>query len=97
MSLQGARQQAAGLQQVALSDEEIAGYWEVLVAELYGFSPWLYSPRLGVAHLKLSEAEAAELASTKRLRLGLGPSVQVAHLAATTCRSGRVRSVAEGE
>ncbi|MDE0528989.1 MAG: hypothetical protein OXH85_09940 [Truepera sp.] len=60
MSLQGAQQQTADLQRVPLSDEEIAGYWEVLVAELYGFSPWLYSPRLGVAHLKLSEVEAAE-------------------------------------
>ena len=97
MSLQGALQQTAELQQVPLSDQELADYWEAFIAELYGFSPWLYSPRLGVAQLKLSEAEAFELAAAKRLRLGLGPSVQVAHLAAVTCRSGQVRSVAEGE
>ncbi len=97
MSLQGALQQTAELQQVPLSDQEIAGYWEAFLAELYGFSPWLYSPCLGVAQLKLSEVEAAELAAAKRLRLGLGPSLQVAQLAAVTCRSGRVRSVAEGE
>ena len=93
MPLQGALQQHAKLQEVHINDEDLMVHWEVFIEELYEITPWLFTPKIGIVHLKITPTEASELATTHILQVGVATSLELSHLAATTCTPGSYRNL----
>ena len=65
--------------------------WERLVEELSGLTRTLETPSLGRLLMDLEPADAAQLAETYRVRVGMAESVEVATLAALVSSPGKVR------
>lgn len=66
--------------------------WSDLLAQLYGFSDRLESPREGLVFIKLGEGEARQLATSFSVAVGLSTSQEQAHLLALSAYAGEVVS-----
>jgi hypothetical protein len=93
MPLQGALQRHAKSQEVHINDEDLIVHWDTFVEELYEITPWLFTPKIGVVHLKITPTEAAELATAHALQIGVATSLELSHLAAVTCNPGSYRNL----
>ena len=81
------------LEIVASESPYLTASWERLVEELSGLTRTLETPSLGRLLMDLEPADAAQLAETYRVRVGLAQSVEVATLAALVSSPGKVRMV----
>lgn len=92
-SLAAALSKAPDLEVVEAESPYLAASWERLVEELSGLTRVLESPSLGRLLTDLEAADAAQLAETYRVRVGMAGSVEVAVLAALVSSPGQVRWV----
>ena len=92
-SLATALSKAPDLEVVASESPYLTASWERLVEELSGLTRVLESPSLGRLLMELEPADAAQLAETYRVRVGMAESVELAVLAALVSSPGRVRQV----
>lgn len=81
------------LEVVASESPYLTASWERLVEELSGLTRTLETPSLGRLFMDLEPADAAQLAETYRVRVGVAESVEVATLAALVSSPGKVRTI----
>ena len=94
-SLATALSRAPDLEVVASESPYLSASWERLVEELSGLTRVLESPSPGRLLMELEPADAAQLAETYQVRVGMAGSVEVAVLAALVSSPGRVRVVTD--
>ena len=92
-SLASALTKAPDLEVVEAASPYLAASWERIVEELSGLTCVLESPSQGRVVMELEPSEAAQLAESYRVRVGLAESAEVAVIAALISSPGRVRSV----
>jgi len=92
-SLASALTKATDLEVVASASPYLTASWERLVEELSGLTNTLESPSLGRLFMDLEPSDAAQLAETYRVRVGMAETVEVATLAAFISSPGKVRVV----
>lgn len=92
-SLATALAKAPDLEIVAAQSPYLSASWERLVEELSGLTNTLESPSLGRVLMDLEPGDAAQLAETYRVRVGMAESLEVAVLAALVSSPGKVRQV----
>ena len=93
-SLSAALTKAPDLEVVEASSPYLAASWERIIEELAGLTCVLESPSQGRVLMELELSDAAQLAESYNVRVGLAESVEVAVIAALISSPGRVRSVA---
>lgn len=96
MRLEGAKLRAQHLVTLAPSPVDLARAWHGVLRELAAWTPWLTSHRQGLALLRATPLEAAELAEAFEGRVGVAADRQTAELAAAAARPGAVRNVPPG-
>jgi len=92
-SLATALTKAPDLEVVEAASPYLAASWERLVEEISGLSLALESPMQGRLLMELEPSDAAQLAESYQVRVGLAESVEVAVIAALISSPGRVRQV----
>ena len=92
-SLATALSKAPDLEVVASESPYLSASWERLVEELSGLTWVLESPSLGRLLTDLEPADAAQLAESYRVRVGMAERLEVAVLAALVSSPGKVRQV----
>lgn len=100
MLLDGARLRVEGLRVTEVAEPDLQYGWQEILRELYTVTPWLESPRRGLALATVTPAEATRLARRFDVGVGVARSCEMAELAALatgpgTCR--RVPPTAAGE
>ncbi len=93
-SLATALTKAPDLEVVEAASPYLAASWERIVEELSGLTCVLESPSQGRVLMALEPPDAAQLAESYNVRVGLAESVEIAVIAALISSPGRVRSVA---
>lgn len=81
------------LEIVEAASPYLAASWEGLVEELSGVTRTLESPSQGRLLMELEPADAAQIAETYRVRVGLAESLEVAVLGAMISSPGRVKVI----
>lgn len=84
---------APDLEVVEAASPYLTASWERLVEEVSGLSFVLESPMQGRLLMELELSDAAQLAESYRVRVGLAESVEVAIIAALISSPGKVRQV----
>lgn len=92
-SLATALSKAPELEVVEAESPYLKASWERLVEELSGLTRTLESPSLGRLLMELEPADAAQIAETYRVRVGMAESLEVAVLGAILSSPGRVKIV----
>ena len=92
-SLAAALTKAPDLEAVEAASPYLAASWERLVEEVSGLSLVLESPMQGRLLMELEPSDAAQLAESYKVRVGLAESVEVAVIAALISSPGKVRQV----
>ena len=92
-SLATALTKAPDLEAVEAASPYLAASWERLVEEVSGLSLVLESPMQGRLLMDLEPTDAAQLAESYKVRVGLAESVEVAVIAALISSPGKVRRV----
>jgi len=92
-SLATALIKAPDLEAVEATSPYLTASWERLVEEVSGLSLVLESPMQGWLLMDLELIDAAQLAESYKVRVGLAESVEVAIIAALISSPGRVRRV----
>ncbi len=92
-SLATALTKAPDLEVVASASPYLTASWERIVEELSGLTCVLESPSQGRVLMELEPSDAAQLAESYGVRVGLAESVEVAVIAALISSPGRVRRV----
>ena len=92
-SLATALSKAPDLEIVAADSPYLTASWERLIEEVSGLTKTLESPSLGRLLMELEPPDAAQLAATYGVRVGLAESLEVAILAALIALPGHVRVV----
>ncbi len=92
-SLATALAKAPDLEIVEAESPYLTASWERLVEELSGLTRTLESPSLGRLLMELEPADAAQIAGTYRVRVGMAESLEVAVLAALISSPGQVKVV----
>ena len=92
-SLATALTKAPDLEAVEAAGPYLTASWERLVEEVSGLSFVLESPMPGRLLMELELSDAAQLAESYKVRVGLAESVEVAIIAALISSPGRVRQV----
>lgn len=92
-SLATALTKAPDLEAVEAAGPYLTASWERLVEEVSGLSFVLESPMPGRLLMELEPSDAAQLAESYKVRVGLTESVEVAIIAALISSPGRVRQV----
>lgn len=93
-SLSTALTKAPDLEAVEAASPYLTASWEGLVEELSGLTRTLETPAQGRLLMELEPADAAQLAESYRVRVGLAESVEIAVIAALISSPGKVRQVA---
>jgi len=84
---------APELEVVEAASPYLTASWERLIEELSGLTVVLESPLQGRVLMELEAPDAAQLAESYRVRVGLAKSVEIAVIAALISSPGRVRSI----
>lgn len=84
MSEQGARSRCAELHSVEADEVTLQRAWDEVLAELYGFTDRIESPKPGLVFLAIDEADAGRVAAYFDVRVATGSSQEGAHLKALT-------------
>ena len=92
-SLATALTKAPDLEAVEAASPYLTASWERLVEEVSGLSLVLESPMQGRLLMALEPSDAAQLAASYKVRVGLAESVEVAVIAALISSPGKVRRV----
>lgn len=92
-SLATALSKAPDLEIVEAESPYLTASWERLVEELSGLTRTLESPSPGRLLMDLEPADAAQIAETYGVRVGMAESLEVATLAALISSPGRVKIV----
>lgn len=92
-SLASALTKAPDLEVVEAASPYLAASWERIVEELSGLTCVLESPSQGRVLMELELSDAAQLAESYWVRVGLAESVEVAVIAALISSPGRVRRI----
>jgi nucleotidyltransferase/DNA polymerase involved in DNA repair len=92
-SLAIALSKAPELEIVEADSPYLTASWERLVEELAGLTRTLESSSQGRLLMELEPADAAQLAETYRVRVGMAESIEVATLAALISSPGRVKLI----
>ena len=92
-SLATALSKAPDLEIVEAESPYLTASWERLVEELSGLTQTLESPSPGRLLMDLEPADAAQIAQTYRVRMGMAESLEVAVLASLISSPGRVKIV----
>ena len=92
-SLATALSKAPDLEIVEAESPYLTASWERLVEELSGLTWTLESPSLGRLLMDLEPADAAQIAETYRVRVGMAESLEVAVLGALISSPGRVKVI----
>ena len=92
-SLATALTKAPDLEAVEATSPYLAASWERLVEELSGLSRVLESPGQGRLLMELEPPDAAQVAESYHVRVGLAESVEIALVAALISSPGRARQV----
>ncbi len=92
-SLATALTKAPDLEAVAAACPYLAASWERLVEDISGLSLVLESPMQGRLLMELEASDAAQLAESYKVRVGLAESVEVAVIAALISSPGHVKLV----
>jgi len=92
-SLTAALTKAPDLEVVEAASPYLAASWERIVEEVSGLSLVLESPMQGRLLMELESTDAAQLAESYKIRVGLAESVEVAVIAALISSPGKVRRV----
>ena len=92
-SLASALTKAPDLEVVEAASPYLAASWERIVEELSGLTCVLESPSQGRVLMELEPSDAAQLAESYGVRVGLAESVEVAVIAALISSPGRVRRI----
>jgi len=92
-SLTTALTRAPDLETVEAASPYLTASWERLVEEVSGFSQVLESPSQGRLLMELEAPDAAQLAESYKLRVGVAENVEVALIAALISSPGRVRHI----
>ncbi len=92
-SLATALTKAPDLEVVASASPYLTASWERIVEELSGLTCVLESPSQGRVLMELEPSDAAQLAESYGVRVGLAESVEVAVIAALISSPGRVRRI----
>ena len=92
-SLATALTKAPDLEAVEAASPYLTASWERLVEEVSGLSLVLESPMQGRLLMDLEPTDAAQLAESYKVRVGLAESVEVAVIAALISSPGKVRRV----
>lgn len=92
-SLATALSKAPDLEIIESESPYLTASWERLVEELSGLTRVLETPSLGRLLMELEPADAAQLAETYRVRVGMAESLEVAILAAIISVPGKVKVV----
>ncbi len=92
-SLATALTKAPDLEAVEVASPYLAASWERIVEELSGLTCVLESPSQGRVLMELEPPDAAQLAESYRVRVGLAESVEIAVIAALISSPGRVRRI----
>ncbi len=92
-SLATALTKAPDLEVVEAASPYLAASWERIVEELSGLTCVLESPSQGRVLMELEPSDAAQLAESYRVRVGLADSVEIAVIAALISSPGRVRRI----
>jgi hypothetical protein len=94
MRIEGAKLRAEHLVTLAPSPVDLEHAWRGVLRDLAAWTPWLSARRQGLALLRATPREAAELAEAFEGRVGVAADRQTAELAAAAARPGTVRRVA---
>lgn len=97
LALAAARLKTSNLQVVDTDQARLNVQWSWQLQELNAWSPWLFSPGMGRAWLRLSPAEATRLALEYRLQAGAATSRELALAAALVTPPGQLRVVAASQ
>lgn len=92
-SLATALTKAPDLEVVEAVSPHLTTSWEGLVEELSGLTCMLESPMQGRLLMELESADAAQLAESYQVRVGLAESVEIAVIAALISSPGKVRQI----
>jgi protein ImuB len=92
-SLATALTKAPDLEIVEAESPYLTASWERLVEELSGLTRTLESPSPGRVLMELEPADAAQIAETYRVRVGMAESLEVATLAALISSPGQVKVI----
>ena len=93
LSLATALTKAPDLEAVEAASPYLEASWERLVEELSGLTFDLETPKQGRVLMALEPADAAQLAETYQVRVGLAETIQAAVVAALIAPSGRVKRI----
>jgi protein ImuB len=97
MRVEGAHLRAEHLVTLTPNEVETAHAWDGVLRDLAAWTPWLVGRRRGLALLRATTREAADLAAAFEGRVGVAADRQTAELAAAAAHPGAVRTVAPGE